>query len=1027
MPESPFLLIAEDDWVGSNELAFAVRDRFPVSPGHTLVVPRRHIASWWQATPAERAALLDLVEEVKHALDDDRRPDGYNIGFNDGAAAGQTVGHLHVHVIPRYAGDMADPRGGVRHVIPAKGNYVAPTSVDLFEGQDRVLYPELVRRLRDPAIDRVDVVVSFIMKSGLAMLTPALRDALDREAHVRMLTTDYLGVTDADALARLSDLADGLDRGRLETRIFHDDRTSFHPKAYLFWSGAGGPAAAYVGSNNLSRSGIADGVEWAVGLDRVAPMLEAFERLWRDLRTVPLTRAWLASYRLRQPPSTVVPIGIEIEPPAQPAAPRPLQREVLDALERTRLDGHAAGLVVLATGLGKTWVAAFDSARPEFRRILFVAHREEILRQSRDVFRRVQPDADLGMLTGAEKDPGARIVFASVQTLVRRLADFRPDEFDYVVVDEFHHAAAASYRQVIDHFSPRFLLGLTATPDRMDGADLLALCGDNLVFECGLVDGVRRGDLCTFEYHGIKDITDFAPIPWRNGRFDPQRLAAAVETVERAQQAFDEWSERRGARTLAFCVSRTHADFMATFFAERGVRAVSVHSGPGSAPRTEAIERLRDGELDVVFAVDIFNEGLDVPSIDTVLLLRPTDSPVVFLQQLGRGLRVAADKAHLVVIDVIGNHRSFLTRPRTLLSLVGPAPFRSDAQMLDAVRAGAFELPAGCSVHYDLEVIAMLAALIRRSADDTLIDAVKAFAEDYGHRPTAVQAWRMGLNMTLVRSRFGSWFDLLRQAGLLGDDEAAVVAQHGDTLAGLELEKLTKSYKLVTLRALIQMDALRRGAAIARIAAASRRIVTGDPRLVDDARGRTLPDPVHASPAAWERHWRKDPIEALGGGRRADASALFQIAGDALVPRFEVPDMLGPTFDSMVAEVVEYRLARHLLERSAAPTGNAMTLKVNHAGGRPIIMLDRHKHPGLPSGDVQFEADGQRYVGRFVKVAVNVARKSGDDANALHDPLRSWFGERAGLPGTQHRVVLEKESATWRLRAAGDDAASASG
>lgn len=345
----------------------------------------------------------------------------------------------------------------------------------LVDGQDRLLRDELLRCLRDRRFDRVDLLVSFVMKSGLRQVDGGLVDALDRGAKIRVLTTDYLTVTDADALARLLDLAETRP-GAVATRVFHDPATSFHPKAYLFSSAAGTAAAAFVGSNNLSASGIAGGIEWAIRADQAAPLLTAFERLWADPRSQPLTHDLLADYRRRWPPwqPAAHTVGVEPEPPATPPAPRIVQREALAALEQTRLAGFRRGLVVMATGLGKTWLAAFDAARPQFRRVLFVAHREEILRQSLDVFRRVQPDADLGLYYGGEKQPDARAVFASVQTLAGNLDRFAPDRFDYVVIDEFHHAAARSYRRVIDHFQPEFLLGLTATPDRMDGADLLA-------------------------------------------------------------------------------------------------------------------------------------------------------------------------------------------------------------------------------------------------------------------------------------------------------------------------------------------------------------------------------------------------------------------------------------------------------------------------------------------------------------------------------------------------------------------------
>ncbi|MCY4629767.1 MAG: DEAD/DEAH box helicase family protein [bacterium] len=534
----------------------------------------------------------------------------------------------------------------------------------LYDGsEDGRLLPQLLGRLSDRALDRIDVAVSFVMKSGLARIVRPLEDALDRGAHVRVLTTDYLAITDPDALTQLADLATGPDR-RLEVRLFSGGSVAFHPKAYIFWSSAGETAAGYVGSSNLSASGIDGGVEWNLGTDRVEQLVAGFESLWTDERSKPLDREMLRRYReswhkvsagaATPPPGTTddpsVPqppaesndnvrrlFGAPDEPPMQPVTPWSIQAEALAALERTRGDGFDRAFVVMATGLGKTWLAAFDSARPEFRRVLFVAHREEILRQSRDVFRRVRPAADLGLFFGDEKTGDAEAVFASVQTLHRHLAAFDPAEFDYLVIDEFHHATASTYRRVLRHFQPAFLLGLTATPDRRDGADLLALCGDNLVFDCGLAEGIRRGELSPFRYWGIADVADYAPIPWRSGRFDPEALAGAVETRQRASRALEEWRDKGRGPTLAFCSSISHAKFMKECFASEGVRSAAVYSREDSDPRHASIADLQAGAIEVLFAVDVFNEGVDIPEIETVLMLRPTDSPVVFLQQLRAG------------------------------------------------------------------------------------------------------------------------------------------------------------------------------------------------------------------------------------------------------------------------------------------------------------------------------------------------------------------------------------------------------
>lgn len=374
----------------------------------------------------------------------------------------------------------------------------------------------------------------------------------------------------------------------------------------------------------------------------------------RRLRTIPSPEA-----------EAEIEVGSQQETQRDTPTPRPIQVEALAALEQTRSAGHRAGLVVMATGLGKTWLAAFDSDRPEFPRVLFVAHREEILTQARDVFRHVRPEARLGFFTSREKISDADVVFATVQTLHRHLGSFAAGSFDYIVVDEFHHASARSYRKVIDHFEPRFLLGLTATPERLDGADLLALCGDNLVFRRDLVDGVERRELVPFRYWGVADTVDFAPIPWRNGRFDPASLDAAVATEERAEAAHREWAARSVERTLAFCCSIRHAEYMAGHFRSLGVAAVALHSQSETGLRARVVDQLERGDLAVLFTVDLFNEGVDLPTLDTVLMLRPTESPVVFLQQLGRGLRIAEGKEHLDVVDFVGNHRAFLLGTRS--------------------------------------------------------------------------------------------------------------------------------------------------------------------------------------------------------------------------------------------------------------------------------------------------------------------------------------------------------------------------
>lgn len=1008
-PESPFFDISRAEWIASNRSAFAVWDTYPVNPGHALVVTRRQISDWWDATVDERTDLMALVEQVRTHIEQQHAPDGFNVGFNAGVAAGQTIDHLHIHVIPRYLGDVPDPRGGVRNVIHARGNYLASltevpdepgltsqTAV-LVDGQVRLLLPQLTQHLRDIEYDRIDIVVSFIKMSGLHLLEGAVQDSLGRGAQVRILTTDYLGLTELAALARLHDLMDD-HPDQLAVRVFHDSAVSFHPKAYLFYSANGRAEAAFVGSSNLSGSGLAGGIEWNLLVGTIDELKERFLVLWLDQRSHPLTDDLIATY---QPAPSYVPEVVEvIDVPEEPPKPRPIQEEALRALAQSRSEGFRAGMVTMATGLGKTWLAAFDTARPEVRRVLFVAHREEILKQSRDVFRQVIPDASLGLYYGGEKQPASDIVFASVQTLSRSLDRFAANAFDYVVVDEFHHAAAASYRKVLDHFTPDFLVGLTATPDRMDGADLLALCADNLVYECDLIEGIRRTELVPFHYWGVPDPVDFEPIPWRNGKFDPEALQAAVETQERAQSAFDEWQAHRGSRTLAFCVSQHHSDFMRDFFRALGIRCTSVHSGATSDPRHESIDALRAGDLEVIFSVDMFNEGLDVPDVDTVLMLRPTESPIVFLQQLGRGLRTQEGKTALMVIDFIGNHRSFLLKPRTLLSLGRREP-PTTLQVFQALEHNDFDLPEGCSVDYDLAVVDMLRHLSRTTARDEIEEYCRSYLEEEGLRPTAAQTFRAGHDPAAVTSKYGSWFGFLRAAQLLGEREATVADAYGDLLRTFQTESITKSYKLVAIRALLHDGVLRSGEEVARNAEVSRELLLNDPRLASEVPAKEFPDLAGAPIEKWARYWREWPIAHLTGtgSAAARANALFGIESDRIVPTFAIEGSLGEVFDSLVAELIEYRLANYVLNKDKSTT-RSWTSRLTYADGHPIIRLDRRQHQDLPAGQGIFIADGVEYQASFAKGAVTVATRHGASGNALPGLLRAGSAHR---PGTRAR------------------------
>ncbi|MDQ1245688.1 MAG: hypothetical protein QG597_55, partial [Actinomycetota bacterium] len=642
-----------------------------------------------------------------------------------------------------------------------------------------------------------------------------------------------------------------------------------------------------------------------------------------------------------------------------------------------------------------------------FARVLFVAHREEILNQTREVFRRIRPDARIGLIKGPRLDLDADIVLASVQTLAQRLDQVPPDWFDYIVVDEFHHAAAETYRRVIDHVRPTFLLGLTATPDRMDNADLLALCEDNLVYECGLADGIAGDLLVPFEYFGVPDAVDFRPLPWRNSRFDPTALEHALIAAERITAAYDAWTAHRGTRTLAFCVSQRHADVMAEAFRDRGVRAVAVHAGEGSAPRHASLDAFARGELDVIFSVDLFNEGLDVPAIDTILLLRPTASPVVFLQQLGRGLRRSEGKTHVTAIDFVGNHRSFLLPARWLAGLAAAGGTVTDAQLRRALTDG-FTLPPGCRVHYELAAVETLLDLLPARSGSRLAAFVQAWIDERGSRPTAVQTFRAGLNPATAPGR---WFAFLDEHGHLTDDETRAVRRHGPLLAHVAGMSITKSYKLVALRALLRGGWLTGPAPVADLAATSRWLVLRDPRLTTEVVSASTPDPAAMTLGQWEVYWRKWPLTHLAGG------GFFRLGDEAFGLVVPASPEDAPVLTALIDELLDWRLTRYLdtKQPAGAGAGTGMILMVSHTDGKPILRFDRAALPGLPEGRrITVDVGGRTITMDFMKIAVNVARDVPGGPNILAEVLREWFGPDAGRPGTRHQVRLSP-GPPWRL------------
>ncbi len=605
------------------------------------------------------------------------------------------------------------------NIDEVRTNNVIVESTDVMTGdrnQSRFLYYQL--KMSITKADRIDIIVSFLMESGVRMILSDLRSALDRNVPIRILTGNYLGITQPSALYLIKkELGEGI-----ELRFYNDKSRSFHPKAYMFHYEDN--SEIYIGSSNISRSALTSGIEWNYRFSSIADtksfqmFYDTFEDLYfnhsividdEELRRYsknwhkPAVSRDLDRYD-KADEDTNVKVLFQ---------PRGAQIEALYALEDSRAEGASKGLVQAATGVGKTYLAAFDSVN--FQRVLFIAHREEILKQAAVSFRNVRCSDDYGFFYGKHKDTGKSVIFASVATLGREeyLTEeyFPADYFDYLVIDEFHHAVNIQYRRIVNYFKPQFMLGLTATPERMDGKSIYEICDYNVPYEISLKEAINKGILVPFHYYGIYDETDYSGLRLVKGRYDERELTDIYKGNHRRYDLiYKYYMKYRSRRALGFCCSRQHAEEMAKEFCKRGITSVAVYSdarGEFSENRDRAVEQLIKQEIRVIFSVDMFNEGLDIASLDMVMFLRPTESPIVFLQQLGRGLRTYREKEYLNVLDFIGNYEKAGKAP---LLLGGGTSFAEKK----AYDYKDIEYPDDCLVDFDMRLIDLFKELDRK-------------------------------------------------------------------------------------------------------------------------------------------------------------------------------------------------------------------------------------------------------------------------------------------------------------------------
>jgi superfamily II DNA or RNA helicase len=618
--------------------------------------------------------------------------------------------------------------------------------------------------------DRIDLVMAFIRRSGIAPMLDALRTSCGEGKVLRVLTTTFTGSTEALALDQLREAG-------AEVRVSYEmGGTRLHAKAWLFHR-ASGFSTAYIGSSNLTHSAQISGLEWNVRVSAarnpsvVEKVAAVFESYWQGGDFVPYDREQFLARRETDDRHEIKVVMAPTE-----LRPEPFQERLLEQIALSRQLGHHRNLLVSATGTGKTVMAALDYARLSEElprsRLLFVAHREEILTQTLATFRHALRDHEFGELwVGGDKPTRFEHVFASIQSLhAAGLSYLDGDHFDVVIVDEFHHAAASSYRALLEHVHPREILGLTATPERSDGLPIVEWFGGRIAAELRLWDAIDQHRLVPFAYYGIHDGLDLREVPWRRGRgYDVEGLsrlftgndAWARLVVKQVERRIDDLTRMRA---LGFCVSVEHARFMARVFRDAGIPATAVWSDTPDGERRAALTDLNGGRVNVLFSVDLFNEGVDVPAIDTLLMLRPTDSPTLFLQQLGRGLRKHRNKSICTVLDFVGHHHAEFRFDRRLRALLGGSRRTVEAM----VEQGFPYLPAGCHMQLDPVARDIVLQSIRNAVPARWTARVEELRDLAKERPVNLGEFleTSGVELEELYAGGRSWSELCEAAGL---------------------------------------------------------------------------------------------------------------------------------------------------------------------------------------------------------------------------------------------------------------------